>query len=210
MGIGQLQLVGGGPPPHAPPAAPGGMDAAIFSSTGGSQFSTFGAKTSSPPALPREQSMGTSEAMQMSFQMSAPISDGRARSPNLRLHKREMSSEEPASARKRSTPQSDVGKVHEIIMQQYSSGAFPANLILANILGFSTVNAFMKSLPRDLSGVADAELWMTVMVCLYLEIKLSKEMDVWELVVEKGWHFATSSIGAEKVSSLKKVAEAAI
>jgi hypothetical protein len=100
----------------------------------------------------------------------------------------------------------DEEKLHEIIMQQASSGAFPSNVALARHIGFSSIVAVNNKLPQALNAVS-VEIWMTVLICAYLELKLASEKEAWELVVEKAWAFVDSSVGVEKRAELRKAAD---
>jgi von Willebrand factor A domain-containing protein 5 len=104
---------------------------------------------------------------------------------------------------------SDEDVLHEIVMQQSSSGAFPSNAILAKRLGFSDVNAVNDKLPQTLKSTS-AGLWITVLICVFLEYKLSREKDAWELVVEKAWAFVSTGLAADKVDELKAAAKQAL
>jgi hypothetical protein len=85
----------------------------------------------------------------------------------------------------------DERKLHDIIMQQSSSGAFPSNLIIARRMGFDSLEVVIQKLPQELKSIS-VEIWITVLVCVFLEKKLPGEKDAWELVVEKGWNYVRS------------------
>ena len=103
----------------------------------------------------------------------------------------------------------DEDKLHQIVMLQSSSGMFPSTAALAHHLGFESIVSINAKLPTALKSVS-AELWMTALVCVYLETKLAKEKEAWELVVEKAWAYIVSVIDATKTAELKKAAGDAI
>ena len=53
------------------------------------------------------------------------------------------------------------------------------------------------------------EVWITVLVCVFLEQKLAGEREAWELVVEKAWAHVASNVDVDKVAELKEAARAA-
>ena len=143
---------------------------------------------------------GRSIGLTRAKQRKSAIGDGDSR------RSRETSAPAPVSA-----PITDEDKLHQIIMEQSSSGAFPWNVALARHLKIVGADADKLQLPEGFSNVSNiGEVWMTILVCVFLESKLAHEKDVWELVVEKAWAFVTNSVDAEKVSQLRKAAEAAI
>jgi hypothetical protein len=96
-------------------------------------------------------------------------------------------------------------------MHQFSSGAFPPSIALASHIGLSDFDVVNKNLPLVLTDVVNKlEIWMTALVCVYLEKKMTKEKEAWELVVEKAWAFIATSISFENVATLRKAAEASI
>jgi len=97
---------------------------------------------------------------------------------------------------------SDEQRLHQIIMHQSSSGAFPSNTALARLLHLPDI----PSIPVNIRGIP-AEIWMTVIVCVFFERKLACEKEAWELVVEKAWAFVSSHASADKVSDLTTAAE---
>lgn len=103
----------------------------------------------------------------------------------------------------------DEDKLHAIVRQQTSNGAFPANATLAQQIGFKSLKDVIDKLPTEFKSIP-SEIWMTVLVCVFLEVKLSGEKDAWELVVEKAWDFIQASVGKEKTAGLKKAAAATI
>ena len=105
----------------------------------------------------------------------------------------------------------DEDKVHEIIMQQSSNGMFPLNANLAILVGLSN-STIHEKLPQGLLKESEDQenVWMTVLVCVFLDQKLGSETEVWELIVEKAWTYVGCIVGAEKVKELKKSAEAVI
>jgi hypothetical protein len=105
-----------------------------------------------------------------------------------------------------STNLTDEEKLHEIIMQQASSGAFPSNAVLARHIGFAGVDAVNDKLPQALKAFS-VEIWMTILVCVYLEQKLASEKEVWEMVVEKAWAFVDTKVGVEIRVEMRKAAE---
>lgn len=100
----------------------------------------------------------------------------------------------------------DEGKLHEIVIQQESSGAFPANTKLARRLGFDNTGVVAAKLPPALNNKVSQAIWMTVLICVFLENKLKSEKEAWELVVEKAWNYVSSQVGAGTVDDLKKAA----
>jgi hypothetical protein len=105
----------------------------------------------------------------------------------------------------------DEQRLHQIIMHQFSSGAFPPSIALASHIGLSDFDVVNKNLPLVLTDVVNKlEIWMTALVCVYLEKKMTKEKEAWELVVEKAWAFIATSISFENVATLRKAAEASI
>jgi von Willebrand factor A domain-containing protein 5 len=104
---------------------------------------------------------------------------------------------------------SDEDKVFEIVMQQSSSGAFPSTLKLVQQMGFTSIADADAKRPATLKNIA-AEVWMTALVCMFLEKKLASEKEAWELVVEKAWGYVSTALGADKVAELKKAAEGVI
>ena len=98
----------------------------------------------------------------------------------------------------------DEGKLHQIVMQQAVSGAFPSNASLAMELGFASVKTLAAKLPSTLKVSQD--VWMTVLICVFLENKLRNEKEAWELVVEKAWDYVSSQVDTGKVDELKKAA----
>lgn len=142
--------------------------------------------------------------------------------PASKLRKAKMSpsfSYESCISRDESIPQleerglaqgaADEDKLHAIIMQQSSSGAFPSNATLASYIGFTSVTAVKEKTPHNLQNIT-SDVWMTALVCMFLEKKLAGEKDAWELVVEKAWAFVESNVGAEKVAELKAAADSVI
>jgi hypothetical protein len=103
----------------------------------------------------------------------------------------------------------DEETLHAIIMQQQSSGAFPWNATLASQIGFTAVTAVKEKIPLNFQNISP-EVWMTALVCMFLEKKLASEKEAWELVVEKAWAYVESDIGAEKVAELKAAADSVI
>lgn len=121
---------------------------------------------------------------------------------------------EPAAADVSSSPPgirvtTDEEKLHQIVMLQSSSGMFPSSLALARQLGFETLIVLNAKLPVTLGSVA-AEVWMTALACAFLETKLPKEKEAWELVVEKAWAYVVSVLDATKTDEIKKAAIEAI
>ena len=70
-------------------------------------------------------------------------------------------------------PLTDEEKLHNIIMQQSSSGMFPPNVTLARQLGFDNINTVKDKLPAALKGVS-IEVWITILVCVFLETEIGK------------------------------------
>jgi hypothetical protein len=99
----------------------------------------------------------------------------------------------------------DEQRLHEIVVQQSSSGVFPVSLELARHLGLDSIKAIKDKLPDALSTVSD-EIWMTVLVCVFLEAKLASEKEAWELVVEKAWTYVGSRVNTVQMEELKKAA----
>jgi hypothetical protein len=87
-------------------------------------------------------------------------------------------------------------------MQQSSSGMFPSNATLAHHLGFDSVAIVKDKLPAALKSIS-VDIWMTVLVCVFLEAKLASEKEAWELVVEKAWAYVSSNVDSSKVAELK-------
>ena len=110
-----------------------------------------------------------------------------------------------SSEASRKTALSDEEKLHAIVVEQSSSGAFPSDNSLAKSIGFDTVAAVKDKLPRELKTVS-LEIWMTVLVCVFLEKKLAGEKEAWELVVEKAWAYVTSKVDKDTLDRLKKAA----
>lgn len=104
---------------------------------------------------------------------------------------------------------SNEQKLHEIVMQQSSSGMFPSNVTLAHCMDFDSVTVIKDKLPAALKTVL-VDIWMTVLVCVFLELKLADEKEAWELVVEKAWAYVASNVEASKVAELRKAAGDAI
>jgi len=152
-----------------------------------------------PPPPPAPQAEPIAKARKLK-DLSAPLG-------------RRMSKEQETSppSREDSTlkPVSDEEKLHEIVMQQSSSGAFPSNALLASLIGFSSIADVNQKIPSTIKAVSP-EIWMTALVCVFLEKKLASEKEAWELVVEKAWVFIESSVGAEKVAPLKLAAEGVV
>ena len=102
----------------------------------------------------------------------------------------------------------DEEKLHQIVMLQSSSGMFPSTLALAHQIGFHSLISLNANLPAALN--VSAEIWMTALVCVFLEKKLENEKDAWELVVEKAWAYIVSVTDATKVVEIEAAAAEAI
>ena len=86
---------------------------------------------------------------------------------------------------------------------------FPSTVALARHLGFESIVSLNAKWPTPLKSVS-AEIWITTLVCVYLETKLVNEKEAWELVVEKAWAYIKSVVDATKTAELKKAAGEAI
>ena len=102
-------------------------------------------------------------------------------------------------------PLTDEQKLHNIIIQQSSSGMFQSNVALVRQLGFDSINTVKDKIPPALESVS-IEVWVTILVCVFLEKKLASEKEVWELVVEKAWAYVASQVDPSKVAELKEAA----
>lgn len=79
------------------------------------------------------------------------------------------------------------------------------SLDLVRHLGLDSIKAIKDKLPDALRTVSD-EIWITVLVCVFLEMKLVAEKEAWELVVEKAWAYVGSKVETAQMEELKKAA----
>jgi hypothetical protein len=100
----------------------------------------------------------------------------------------------------------DEQKLQDIIRHQLCSGMFEWSDTLRCRLGFDSIGAVKDKLPPALENVS-IDVWITILVCVFLEKKLTGEEKTWELVVEKAWAYVDSNVDAGKVAKLKEAAE---
>jgi von Willebrand factor A domain-containing protein 5 len=195
----------------------GSFDNGFFRLSASSQSGTMRERSAaSPPPAPRSSFLSLSINSVMPYSTATPA-DG------TRTTRRECSNvagdrggggsriKAKTADGRVSVALTDEQRLHEIIMHQSSSGAFSPNIALASHTGFSDFDAVSENLPLVLKEVVNKhEIWMTALVCVYLEKKMTKEKDVWELVVEKAWAFIATSVSFENVAALRKAAEASI
>jgi hypothetical protein len=81
---------------------------------------------------------------------------------------------------------------------------------LVQRLGFDTLEAARIKLPQHLKNQVSLDVWITALVCAFLEQKLPDEKDAWELIVEKAWAYVVAQVGDSGTRELKTVSAAVI
>jgi Vault protein inter-alpha-trypsin domain/von Willebrand factor type A domain len=100
-----------------------------------------------------------------------------------------------------------------IVAHQTSVGLFPPINSLIQRLGFDSLDAALVTLPQHLKKLGNQvslDVWITALVCAFLEQKLPQEKDAWELIVEKAWAYVVAQVGDSGTRELKTIAAAAI